>query len=199
MYMEVSGTETPERMAKSADKEHNPLVERLVRGDRSVFDQIVGQHQQRIARLVYRLLGWSDEVDDVVQEVFLKVLKNLAAFRGQSSLQTWLTAITVNTCRSWKRKRLLRWKSLNRLYQGTCESSSVGCESNSDGETFEKVRRAVQKLPGHYREVIVLKYLEQLPTVQIAEILRLNRNAVDVRLSRARALLKEKLADLIEE
>ncbi len=199
MVMEGIGTKTPVRMAKSAENEQNPLVQRLIRGDRSVFDEIVRQNQAWIARLASRLLGWPDDVEDVVQEIFLKVLKNLANFRGQSSLRTWLTSITVNTCRSWKRKRLLRWNSLKRLYQRTCEPPSVSSEPTADRETFKKVRRAVQKLPAHYREVIVLKYLEQLPVGQIAEILGLFCNLVHVRLNRARAMLRESLADLVEE
>lgn len=197
--MEVIGTETLVRKEESTEQEQHPLIKRLRLGDRSVFDEIVEQYQRRIARLAYRLLGWGDDVDDVVQEIFLKVLKNLANFRGQSSLQTWLTAITVNTCRSWQRKRLLKWNLLKRLQKRTYETPQFSPEPNSDCETFEKVRRAVQKLPGHYREVIVLRYLEQLPVASITEILGLNRNAVAVRLSRARVLLKERLADLVEE
>jgi RNA polymerase sigma-70 factor (ECF subfamily) len=196
--MEVTGIKTPVRMAKSAENEQNPLVQRLIRGDRSVFDEIVRQNQLWIARLASRLLGWPDDVEDVVQEIFLKVLKNLANFRGQSSLWTWLTSITVNTCRSWKRKRLLRWNSLKRLYQRTCEPSSASPEPTSDRETFERVRRAVQKLPTRYREVMVLRYLEELPMAQIATILGLNRNTVNVRLNRARAMLKEKLSDWMD-
>ena len=167
-FLEVTGINTPVRTKKSAENEQNPLVQRLIRGDRSVFDEIIRQNQQRIARLAYRLLGWGDEVEDVVQDVFLKVMKNLANFRGQSSLDTWLIAITINTCRSWKRKRLLKWNLLNRLQQRSCVTPSVGPEPKPDYETFEKVRRAVQKLPCHYREVIVLRYLEQLPVAQIA-------------------------------
>ena len=53
-------------MTKSAENEKNPLVQRLIRGDRSVFNEIVDQQQGRIARLVYRLLGWSDEVEVAV-------------------------------------------------------------------------------------------------------------------------------------
>ena len=197
--MEVMGTETPVRKVESAKKGQNPLVQRLVRGDRSVFDEIVEQQQRRIARLAYRLLGWSDEVEDVVQEVFLKVFKNLAHFRGQSSLETWLTTITVNTCRSWRRKRLMRWNLLRRCQQRTSEDLEGSKEPKSESDTYATARKAVQKLPTRYREVIVLRYLEQLPTVQVASILGLKRNAVEVRLNRARAILKERLADWMEE
>jgi RNA polymerase sigma-70 factor (ECF subfamily) len=66
-------------------------------------------------------------------------------------------------------------------------------------ETFEHVRRAVQALPVKYREPVVLRYLQELPTDQISRILGISKNTLQVRLNRARARLKEKLADLLEE
>jgi len=71
----------------------------MERGDDSAFEQLVGAYQDHVARTAYRLMGWSGETQDVVQEVFLAALKNLGRFRGRSSLSTWLTAITVNECR----------------------------------------------------------------------------------------------------
>ncbi|MBN1846887.1 MAG: RNA polymerase sigma factor [Sedimentisphaerales bacterium] len=188
------------RSQRSAAEQDALLVARWVQGDGRVFDRIVSLHQRRIAQLAYRLLGWPDEVEDVVQEVFLKVLKNLPNYRGQSSLQTWMTVITVNVCRTWRRKRLLRLRRLKSLVSRLPEPPPA--TNTADGtintDTFEQVRRAVQRLPGRYREVLVLRYLEQLPIAQIAEILHLARNNVDVRLNRARTLLRDHLADLIE-
>lgn len=68
-----------------------------------------------------------------------------------------------------------------------------------NNETFDRIRRTLQSLPGPYREVIVLHYLQEMPIGEIADVLNLKRNAVDVRLSRARAQLKNELADLIKE
>ncbi|MCX5684274.1 MAG: sigma-70 family RNA polymerase sigma factor [Planctomycetota bacterium] len=110
---------TPETRAPGAvrreDDEDANLVGRFLRGDGAAFDQLVKAHQDRVARLAYRLLGWSGEVDDVVQEVFLAVFKNIAGFRGDCRVSTWLTAITVNKCRSARRSRLLRLDFLRRL------------------------------------------------------------------------------------
>ena len=77
--------------------------------DLSDFDAVVRVYQPRVTPLAYRLLGWcAAEVDDVVQDVFVAVLRGSHAFRGNASLGTWLTAITVNRCRSEHRRRQLR-------------------------------------------------------------------------------------------
>lgn len=173
---------------------------RFARGDGSAFAEIVSAHQGRISRLVYRLLGWRDEADDVVQEVFLAALKNLRRFRGRSSLSTWLTRIAINKCRTHRRRRFLR----ERLFRAAGDEAGLVRVGPADrahmaGETFERVRRAVARLPGRYREVVVLRYLEEMPVEQITRTLGLSRNAVEVRLHRARQRLRAALAGLIEE
>ena len=68
---------------------------------------LVALHQQRVSRLVYRLLGWRGEVEDIVQDVFLAALKSHKNFREESSQWTWLAAITINRCRTHRRRKLL--------------------------------------------------------------------------------------------
>src|SRR5262245_50155020 len=80
------------------------------------FEQLVAQHQSRVARLAQRLLGWRDaDVQDVVQEVFVCAWAHLASFRGESSIETWLTRLTINQCRSHRRRRLARVSLLARF------------------------------------------------------------------------------------
>lgn len=192
----VAAKGQPETTRQSQD---SLPVERLTQCERSGFDEIVTRHQKWVARLAYRLLGWPDDVEDVVQEVFLSVLKNVAQFRGEGSLKTWLTTITVNTCRSWRRKKIVRLKYLRRARAQTRLDLPEHGEPTLDTETVARVRRTIQKLPIGSREVIVLRYLEDLPIREIAHVLHISRNAVNLRLNRARARLREKLTDLIEE
>jgi RNA polymerase sigma factor (sigma-70 family) len=161
--------------------------------DRDVeFDQVVREHERAVARLAYRLLGWRDRqaVEDVVQEVFLVALRRLRAFRGQSSIGTWLMGITINACRAHRRRTMLRLKWLR-------QARPAPDAAPADDETAARVRDAVAQLPPRDREVMVLFYLEELPVVQIADLLGVKRNAVEVRLHRARRRLKTQLADLI--
>jgi RNA polymerase sigma-70 factor (ECF subfamily) len=189
-------------MAAAADLavpiDDGDLVARHRAGDPSAFDELVVRHQHRVAALAHRLLGWPDDVDDVVQDVFLAALKGLPRFDGRSRLTTWLTAITVNACRSRQRRRA-SW--LRRLagVRGTREPEAwnVAPPPQGEFEAGDEVRRAVQSLPGKYREVVVLRYLEELSVREVAEALGVPTNTVEVRLSRARERLRIRLASLM--
>jgi RNA polymerase sigma-70 factor (ECF subfamily) len=169
---------------------------------RDPFDRLVAENQRRVARLVYRLLGWradsgGADVDDIVQDVFLTAFKNLKSFRDESSEWTWLAAIAINRCRTLKRRRLLefRWRLRFRGESARGEGAvEEACEVERD-DTSERVRRAVAELPGKDREVIVLYYLEEWPVGRISEALGVKAGAIDVRMHRAR----EKLRRLLEE
>lgn len=195
---ETTTANAPHRSFRDGDDRHErDLVARVRSGDAGTFDEIVAGHQERITWLVHRLLGWSGEVEDVVQNVFLRVLEKLHGFRGESSLSTWLTTIAVNECRAHRRRNRLRLRKLFRLWQarrGRCE----GEPQPDQIETHAEVRRAVRALPHNYREPIVLRYFEELSIAEIAEILGLSINAVEVRLARARRKLKESLSNHIE-
>jgi RNA polymerase sigma factor (sigma-70 family) len=176
------------------------LAMQFRRGDDSAFDRIVERHSPEVAALANRLLGWPGEVDDVVQEVFIAVFLGLRKFRGECRLRTWLFTITVNKCRSFRFRRR-RPLSLANVED---PEAIVGPDVSSDKvamdqETFARVRRAVLALPQRYREVIILKYLQGLQTNEACELLGLTVNAMQVRLNRARAKLREQLGDLFEE
>jgi RNA polymerase sigma-70 factor (ECF subfamily) len=115
-------------------------------------------------------------------------------FRGDSDLWPWLTAITVNKCRSRMRRHFLRLRWLHsRPAEGP--ASAAADESSLRDETSTKVRTAVRALPARDREVIVLYYLEDRSVAEICAMLGATENAIDVRLHRARKRLKELLED----
>jgi RNA polymerase sigma-70 factor (ECF subfamily) len=175
------------------------LVAKPSRSDKPAFDSIIEQYSADVAALANRLLGWPGDVEDVTQEVFLAAFISLKKFRCDCSLKTWLFTITINKCRSYRHKRLLRQKKFT--VPNRKASFSLNCGAHSelmDTETFERVRRAVIKLPGKYREAVVLRYLQELPTDQISRILKISKNTLQVRLSRARERLKRELAELME-
>lgn len=177
------------------------LSRRVAAGDKRALEGLIERYEGMVKRLAFRLLGWSDGVEDVVQDVFLAAFVSIGKFRGESSLSTWLAAITVNRCRSHRRRRLLRLKFFaNReLHESGQRETCPSDQSAIDGETAAQVRAAVDALPNKYREVIVLRYLEEMPIVEVARVLGLSRGAVDVRLTRARERLAKRLAGLMEK
>ncbi|MBN2448440.1 MAG: sigma-70 family RNA polymerase sigma factor [Phycisphaerae bacterium] len=164
------------------------------------FPEIVTAHQERVARLAKRLLGWSDDVQDVVQEVFVRALTALPSFREQSQLDTWLFRITVNECRRRQRWRLFRLRRHSET-EHECEARvPAGPDADLlDEETFGRVRDAVRCLKPRDREVIVLRYFESMPSAEIGAVLNISPGAADVRLNRARQRLRGLLSGLVEE
>ncbi|MBN1362899.1 MAG: RNA polymerase sigma factor [Sedimentisphaerales bacterium] len=187
-------------MAAMADRlQEQALVEQFRRGDDSAFDRIVERHAAEIAALANRLLAWPQDVDDVVQDVFVSAFTSLRRFRGDCRLRTWLFTITINKCRSYRHRRLARRREVTVDGQHDIPSDETAATEAIDTEGFARVRHAVQALPPKYREVVVLRYLEGLETAEICRLLRINANAVQVRLNRARKQLKDSLSGLVQE
>jgi RNA polymerase sigma factor (sigma-70 family) len=192
--MESTASLTAPEPTRAEFREDGDLVARFRAGEGTAFDEIVAAYQERIVRLASRLLGRPEEVEDAVQEVFLAVLRHRKRFRGECKFSTWLTTIAVNKCRSQRRRRLLRLQTLFRLAAPAATASEEDPEAEST-EIHEELRRAVHRLPARYREPIVLRYFETLSVGEIAEVLGISANGVEVRLSRARRKLKETLCN----
>ena len=170
---------------------------RLASGQTEAFDQLVALYQPRVARLAQRLLGWNGDIDDVVQDVFLTAWNKVGSFRRESSLWTWLTVITLNQCRSRIRRRNLLQRLPFRLVRRDAHPpADLGSIRQ---ETGQRVREAVSALKPAERELIVLHYLEHQPVDELAALLGVSKNTLEVRLHRARQRLKETLADLATE
>ncbi|HUT31813.1 MAG TPA: RNA polymerase sigma factor [Sedimentisphaerales bacterium] len=181
------------------DTKHKLLVEKFIQGDDSAFERIVQENRTEVAALANRLLGWPGDVEDVVQNIFLAAFVGLKKFRGQCSLKTWLFTITINECRNYRYRQMLRFRFFSRAGEKVSHLSAPADDMATKRETFERVRRAVKALPAKYREPVVLKYLQQLGSDEIARILGISEGTLQVRLSRARKKLKETLAELVEE
>jgi RNA polymerase sigma-70 factor (ECF subfamily) len=191
-----------ERRVKTppAEATERELADGFARGDSQALVRLVELYQSRVVGLAARLLDWSGGAEDVAQDVFLAAYRHRARFRGESTLWTHLAAMTVNRCRSVRRRRWLKERVFRRI--GAAAEARGATTSGDDeihrDEQAKRVRAATAALPASYREVIVLHYLEELPVIAVAEVLGLRRNTVDVRLLRARKLLAAALADLVD-
>jgi RNA polymerase sigma factor (sigma-70 family) len=180
--------------------EEQALVARFCRGDDSAFDRIMEVHGAEVAALAYRLLGWPQDVDDVVQEVFIAAFKGLKRFRGDCRLRTWLFTITVSKCRSHRYRGVFRLRRVTMEEEELHPSSLRAADAPAiDAENAIRVRRAVRALPAKYREAVVLRYLQGMEIAEICELLRITNNSLQVRLNRARKQLKETLGEWVEQ
>jgi RNA polymerase sigma-70 factor (ECF subfamily) len=183
MMLETLSLEPPNQTSASRKTSSAWTAERLV----------VEQHVY-VARLVARLLGWPSDVDDVVQEVFLAATKNLPRFREEAKVETWLGRIAINAVRTHQRKVTLGLGLLKKVMAWTREANPKPSLAEQD-EAAQSVRRSVQRLGQKDRELMVLHYLEERSVDEITELLGIKKNAVEVRLTRARAKLKTLLTE----
>jgi RNA polymerase sigma-70 factor (ECF subfamily) len=176
------------------------VLERLRAGDVGAFEDFVTRHQHRVFAVAYRMLGNRAEAEEAAQEVFLRVHRAIADFRGEARLSTWLYAITSRLC-------LTRLGSGERRYahgrgdDGALEElASPEADAVTALERREQqaaLRRAIAELPDDRRLLVVLRDLEGLSYEEIAEALDLTLGTVRSRLHRARLELKEKLEKLL--
>jgi RNA polymerase sigma-70 factor (ECF subfamily) len=157
-----------------------------------LLDYLMRRFGSKVIKIAYYHLRDRYMAEDICQEVFLRVYKNLDKFCGDSSYFTWIYRITVNLCRDYKAsayyRRMLPWCGWDT--EDAARTDERLFESVEEGEIFRKV----MDLPSKYRTVLALYYFEEFATPEIARILRIRENTVRARLSRGRRMLKERLA-----
>lgn len=183
----------PERPESDAE-----LVARLQRGDDTAFEAVVRTHGGRLLAVARRFLGNDEDARDAVQDAFIRAYKAIHTFEARAQLYTWLHRILVNTALMKLRERRRRpTESIEDLLPNytTNGHQAVASRDWSDAvlerkETAAIVREAIAMLPDQYREVLVLRDIEEKDTAEAAEILGTTSNVVKVRLHRARQALR---------
>ena len=161
------------------------LVARLRAGDEVAAHEFFDRYSARIRRFIANSLGSAaDEADDILQETFIGLANALPFFRGDSSLFTFACAIAHRKTISFIRTRARRG-NLMRTHQSEAAQTDFGAQPDED------MRNALASLSADHREVLVLKYIEDLTVAEIAAVLTIGEHAVESRLARARkALIK---------
>lgn len=175
------------------------LARRAQQGNMSAFAALVDRHKGHVYRTLFQVVGDEQDAQDLAQEVFLKVYRALASYRGDAAFSTWLHRLTLNTAFDWlrvRRRRPLQVPLEPTLEQGLEPASPEGsAEEVALGlERRELLRQALQDLPPDYRQVLLLRHFHHLSYQEIAERIRAPVRTVETRLYRGRALLKEALA-----
>ena len=181
------------------------LVQLAKTGDGEAFDQLVLRHEQKIYRLLYRILGNEQDARDLTQDTFLKGYRAFGSFREESAFGTWLYRIAINLSTSRKRtlarQRPYRPLSLSIGHPGNETHVQIDPPDSGDrpSEVFEKreigqiVRTTIDTLNEDYREVLILRDLEGLSYDQIAAIADIPIGTVRSRIHRARLELRDRL------
>ena len=165
------------------------LLARLRRGDRDAADEFYDRYAPRIHRFILRALGGfatSPDADDLMQETFLAVAEALPFFRGDARLFTFACAIAHRKTMSFLRTSVRRARMVASL-----EPADSGAAAPRSGDAG--LRRALAALKPQYRELLLLKYVEEATTAEIAAIVEASEHAVESKLKRARDALRRKL------
>jgi RNA polymerase sigma factor, sigma-70 family len=182
------------------------LIRSIQAGDHQAFESLVRRYQRQVANLIYLTMGNRDDVDDIAQEVFIRVYRSLSKFKFDASFFSWLYRITMNLCIDEIRKRKIRRVlSLDYLTEDNLEKNrkskdyTMASDSVLTEEKRQVIQSALQRLTPEHREVLVLREYQDLSYNEIAETLGLRLEAVKSRIFRARMELKNLLSDYFEE
>lgn len=183
------------------------LVARMSAGEPEAFEMVVRLYGARLLVVARRMLACEAEAADALQDGFLSAFQSLASFRGDSQLSTWLHRIIVNAClmrlRSRKRRPALRIEDLLPKFDETGHMVPVDRGHQSPqrlAETFElrhQVRQCIDQLPESFREILLLRDIEELDTAATAKLLDVSEAVVKTRLHRARQALRTLLEPLL--
>jgi RNA polymerase sigma-70 factor (ECF subfamily) len=187
-------------------REDDELVRRLRAGEEAAYEALLARFQQPVYNLAFRLASNPGDASDVVQEVFLKVFRNVGHFRRQSSLKTWIYRITVNEAHNQR-----RWFFRHRSREvGLDEETDEGCSRTVadtgrspfdcvfDREKHVLIENALGRINPLFREVVVLRDIEDLSYEEIAEVLQISLGTVKSRIMRGREALREELTGGLE-
>jgi RNA polymerase sigma-70 factor, ECF subfamily len=201
---------SPERAAEaSGEIEDLRLVASLREGCERGYEELISRFQQPVYTLALRLLNDQSEACDVVQEVFLKVFRNIGTFRSQSSLKTWIYRITVNeahNARRWFFRHRRREVELDtdpdesRNWKETiADGGRSPFDAAFDREQHVMIEAALEKINPIFREAVVLRDITDLSYEEIAEILGVSLGTVKSRILRGREALRDELAGSLKD
>lgn len=176
------------------------LVEKVKKGDADVYEKIIQKYQSKVFGLIYNMTKNQNEIEDLAQEVFIKIYKNLGKFKGESSLYTWIYKITVNLCldEMKKRKNVIYLDEKIEVDDGEV-NRELPSEDKSQEKLYEekelqeKLHNCINKLPEKQRVMIVLRDIKGFSYEEISKITDVKLGTVKSQINRARLKLKELL------
>ena len=175
------------------------LINQVLNGNMNAFTFLVNHYQKLVVHITGRLIQRQDELEDVCQEVFLKVYQNLGKYRNECKLSTWIATIAYNTSINYLRK----FKKGDMI--SSEEMLTMPVISDAKALDFERIdlhqyiRSQIELLPVQYRTVLTLFHLEEFSYQEIEQITGMPEGTVKSYLFRAKAILKEKLKFVVDE
>ena len=176
------------------------LIEKARDGDISAFEKLISLYEKKIYNYCYRMTNNHEDAEDLAQEVFIKVYRNLNKFKGNSKFSTWIYRIAYNTCvDKYRKKRKAKIFSLDYFNdEGVGNMQPVSDNPLPEDEViqkerYERIQACIASLKPKYKTVIILRDIQNYSYEEIAEILQLPLGTVKSHINRARAALTDAL------
>jgi RNA polymerase sigma-70 factor (ECF subfamily) len=193
------------KVADSTAKSYEAkLIQKLRSGDSAAMTEFYNIYRSRLYTLVLAQVDQNQAVaEDIVQETFLAALGSLDKFRGDSQLYTWLRSIAFHKLNDYYRRQVKQpraqesspdFDAMKQLEQtGNDEPETIAVMESE--EVRHSVQQALEQLPENYQEVLVLKYLEEMPVLEISQVMGRSPKSVEGLLSRARKAMRASLEE----
>jgi RNA polymerase sigma-70 factor (ECF subfamily) len=172
------------------------VIARILKGDQQAYAELVGRYQHYVFTLALKYCQNREDAEEVAQDIFIKVYRSLADFKGTSKFSTWLYTITYNTSVTFLRKKKLNVSSMDderTFMQLESQESSFSANLVEQKTRVNRVNEAISQLSADDAQIITLFYKGDQTLEEIGRIMGMEPNTVKVRLHRARHKLKEKL------
>lgn len=188
--------------ASESSLEDDQLISDAKKGDQRAYKRIMEKYEKPLFFHVYKMVKDRNQVEDIVQEAFMKAFKNLESYNTNYAFSTWLYRITTNHTIDYLRKKKLKTTSIHnpiKTKDGEMEIEISG-DSKTDRQVIRKERKqiinnAIQNLPEKYRVVIEMRHLQELSYQEISDELDLPLGTVKAHIFRAREMLYKALID----
>ncbi len=172
------------------------LIQQILKGQHHAFLFLVNKYQNLVLHMVSRMVARQEDVEDICQEVFIKVFSKLKTFKHESKLSTWIASIAYRVCLNHLRKeeRQKMYYTDTTAYLHTLDNNMCDVSINIERKELKQcIVDEIEKLPIQYRTLITLYHLEEFSYKEIENITGIKIGTIKSYLARARAILKEKL------
>ena len=188
----------------SKQESDEQLVRKAQADDERAFGELVSRYETKVYSLALKMLRNPEDAEDVLQDTFLRAYRGIKSFQGHSTFSTWIYRITANSALMRLRKRQLPTVSIEDADEretpiNIADWAPGPVEQMLNQETQAAMNEAIESLPPEFRQVFVLRDIEELSNAEVAEILDLSVAAVKSRLHRARLKVRNRLAAYFAE
>ncbi|MEO8096438.1 MAG: sigma-70 family RNA polymerase sigma factor [Acidobacteriota bacterium] len=172
------------------------VLEACQRGDQNAFRDLFESHKDKVYSIALRYAGSHSAAMDIAQDTFLKLMDRIGQFRGDSSFDSWLYRLVVNSCLDYRRRQKRWMPMLEEFFDSFRAHEPTALQEMVKDEMQQQVQDVVAKLAPEHRMVVVLRYTEGLSYEEIADLLQCSRGTVASRLNRAHKILERRLGHI---